>query len=44
VIVMSWKMTAAAVIVSMVDEKMKIEVMFHNVPIHYVTMVVNHND
>jgi hypothetical protein len=41
---MSWMMMAAAVIVSMVDEKMKIEVMIHNVLIHYVTVAMKHND
>lgn len=42
---MNRTMTTAAVIVLMFDAMMKIEVvMIHNVLIHYVTTVVNHND
>jgi hypothetical protein len=42
---MNWTTVAAAVIVLMDDEMPKIEMVIHNVLIHYVTMAMKqHND
>jgi hypothetical protein len=42
--VTNWTTAAAVVIVEMADEKMKIEMVIHNVLIHYVTMAVKQHN